>query len=60
MNFPKSILSENKGLSDEEILNYGFSIEDISKECGNGGFGLTTNVSNQTLEICKRIHIHKG
>jgi hypothetical protein len=43
-------LSENKGLSDEEILNYGFSIEDISKESGNGGFGLTTNVSNQTLQ----------
>ena len=43
-------LSENKGLSDEEILNYGFSIKDISKERGNGGFGLTTNVSNQTLQ----------
>ena len=43
-------LSENKGLSDEEILNYGFSIEDISKERGNGGFGLTTNASNQTLQ----------
>jgi hypothetical protein len=43
-------LSENKGLSDEEILNYGFSIEDISKERDNGGFGLTTNVSNQTLK----------
>jgi hypothetical protein len=43
-------LSENKGLSDEEILNYGFSIVDISKERGNVGFGLTTNVSNQTLQ----------
>jgi hypothetical protein len=43
-------LYKNKGLSDEEILNYGFSIEDISKERSNGGFGLTTNVSNQTLQ----------
>ena len=36
-------LSKNKGLSDEEILNYGFSIEDISKERSNGGFGLTAD-----------------
>ena len=43
-------LSKNKGLSDEEILNYGFSIEDISKERRNGGFGLTADVSNQRLE----------
>ena len=43
-------LSKNKGFSDEEILNYGFSIEDISKERSNGGFGLTADVSNQTLE----------
>jgi hypothetical protein len=43
-------LSKNKGLSDEEILNYGFSTEDISKERSNGGFGLTSDVSNQRLE----------
>ena len=43
-------LSKNKGLSDEEILNYGFSIEDISKERSNGGSGLTADVSNQTLD----------
>jgi hypothetical protein len=43
-------LYKNKGLSDEEILNYGFSIEDISKERSNGGFGLTADVSNQRLE----------
>jgi hypothetical protein len=43
-------LSENKGLSDGEILKYGFSIEDISKESSNGGFGLTANISNQTLQ----------
>jgi hypothetical protein len=43
-------LSKNKGLSDEEILNYGFSIEDISKGRSNGGSGLTADVSNQTLE----------
>ncbi|MFL6325729.1 MAG: hypothetical protein ACJ708_11630 [Nitrososphaeraceae archaeon] len=43
-------LSKNKGLSDEEILNYGFSIEDISKGRSNGGSGLTADVSNQTLD----------
>ena len=43
-------LSKNKGLSDEEILSHGFSIEDISKERSNGGFGLTADISNQTLE----------
>ena len=43
-------LSKNKGFSDEEILNYGFSIEDISKERSNGGSGLTADVSNQTLD----------
>jgi hypothetical protein len=43
-------LSKNNRLSDEEILNYRFSIEDISKERSNGGFGLTPDVSNQTLE----------
>ena len=29
---------------------HGFSIEDISKERSNGGFGLTADISNQTLE----------
>jgi hypothetical protein len=43
-------LCKNKGFSDEEILNYGFGIEDISKERSNGGFGLTEDISNQTLE----------
>jgi hypothetical protein len=37
-------------ISDEEILNYGFGIKDISKERSNGGFGLTADVSNQRLE----------
>jgi hypothetical protein len=40
----------SKGLSHEEILSHGFSIEHISKECSNGGFGLTANISNHTLE----------
>ena len=49
-------LSKNKGFSDEEILNYGFSIEDISKERSNGGLGLTADVSNQTLERLQMNH----
>jgi hypothetical protein len=36
-------LFENKGLSDEEILNYGFRIEDISKERSNGGLTMYKN-----------------
>ena len=38
-------LSKDKGLSDEEILSHGFSIQDIY-----GGFGLTADISNQRLE----------
>jgi len=43
-------LSKNKGLSDEEILSHGFSIQDIYKERSNGGFGLTLDISIQRLE----------
>jgi hypothetical protein len=43
-------LSKNKGLSDEEILSYGFSIQDIPKERSSGGFGLIEGISNQRLE----------
>ena len=46
-------LSRNKGLTDEQILNYGFNIEDIAKERHNGGFGLQATggtVLNQRLQ----------
>jgi hypothetical protein len=39
----------SKGLSHEEILSHGFSIEHISKEC-RWRFGLTADISNHTLE----------
>jgi hypothetical protein len=43
-------LSKNKGLSDEEILGHGFSIQDIHKERSSGGLGLTADISNQRLK----------
>ena len=47
-------LSQNNGLSYEQILNYGFNIQDIAKERRNGGFGLFAaddgTVLNQKLE----------
>lgn len=43
-------LFKDKGLSDEEILSHGFSIQDIYKERSNGGFGLTADIPNQRLE----------